>query len=248
MTPRAASERLSEALVRATGHWEARHAASAAEKGGGPPRAFTIAFSREVGARGTTVAREVGRRLNWPVYDRELVERIAQEMGLRASLLESVDERHAGWLRETLAALSSAPQVSESAFVRHLIQTVLSLGSHGQCVIVGRGAAHILPAATTLRVRLVAPLDERIAVLAGELSVSKEEAARQIKGLDDLRRRFLRDHFGKDPADPLQYDMVLNSGRFTVGECAELVLEALCRLQGRPSTGLRPEVLMAARP
>jgi len=90
-------------------------------------------------------------------------------MGLRATLLESVDERRKSWLLEFLDGLSSVPAVSESAFVRNLIETVLALGAHGECIIVGRGAAQILPAETTLRARLVAPLSERIATKARAL-------------------------------------------------------------------------------
>src|SRR5215470_2224412 len=68
---------------------------------------FTIAFSREFGAGGTSVAAAVGERLGWPVYDHELVERIARETGLRASLLHSIDERRVSWLRECAEAFLS---------------------------------------------------------------------------------------------------------------------------------------------
>ena len=44
-------------------------------------------------ANGTCIAREVGNGVGWHVYDHELLERIAQDMGLRTVLLESVDER-----------------------------------------------------------------------------------------------------------------------------------------------------------
>ena len=44
---------------------------------------FSIAISRDSGANGHLIARAVGARLDWPVYDKELVSRIAGEMGLR---------------------------------------------------------------------------------------------------------------------------------------------------------------------
>lgn len=37
----------------------------------------------------------------------------------------------------------------------------------------------------------------------------------------------------EDPADPRNYDLLLNTSRFTIGECAELIIEALRRLQAR---------------
>ena len=38
---------------------------------------------------------------------------------------------------------------------------------------------------------------------------------------------------GKDPTDPAGYDLILNSGRFTVDECADLIIEGLRRLQAQ---------------
>jgi cytidylate kinase len=101
-------------------------------------------------------------------------------------------------------------------------------------VIVGRGAAQILPVATTLRVRLVASVEDRVAVMSGELGVSSAEAARHVERTDRERARFIRDHFGKDPTDPQNYDLVLNSSYLSVAACADVVVTALhCRQAGR---------------
>ena len=184
------------------------------------PIAFTIAISREAGVRARTSPRAVGERLGWPVYDRELVQHIAQEMGLRAKLLESVDEKYASWLQESLQCLASGPAVSSSGYVRHLVEMLLALAVHGECVIVGRGAAQVLPADTTLRVRLVAPSRKRVTTIQQRFGISREEALHWIEKTDAERSRFVRDHFHKDPGDPRLYDLVLNSARFSVAECA----------------------------
>jgi cytidylate kinase len=194
---------------------------------------FTIALSRETGSGGTSVAAAVGEQLGWPVYDNELIERIAREMHLRASLLDSVDEKRKSWLLESVEAFSSGRSVSESAFVRHLIETVLSLGTHGKCVIVGRGAAHILPPMTTLRVRLVGDREERVLAMCQRFGLSHVEAIRRVEATDRERARFIRDHFQKDPIDPRNYDLVLNTSRLSYAACAELVIEALHHMQER---------------
>jgi cytidylate kinase len=190
--------------------------------------------SREAGTLGTAVAREVGKRLGWQVHDHELLERIAQDMHVRTALIESVDERHQNSLLEAVEAFLAVPSgsewqplVCESSYVRHLVETVLALGVHGQCIIVGRGAAFILPAETTLRVRLVAPVKERIATLRRTLALSEKEAALRVRTLDRERNDFVRDHFLKDPADPTHYDLVLNAGRLSVAEEAGLIIDAL---------------------
>ena len=43
------------------------------------PPSFTIALSREAGTQAGEIAHELGMKLNWPVFDRELVERIAED-------------------------------------------------------------------------------------------------------------------------------------------------------------------------
>src|SRR6516164_7894312 len=68
---------------------------------------LTIAISRQAGASGGEVARAIGNRLGWPVYDQELVKRIAQEKGVKEQLLATLDERYVGWLEEVAAALST---------------------------------------------------------------------------------------------------------------------------------------------
>jgi cytidylate kinase len=187
-------------------------------------------MSREPGAGGTTIARVVAERLGWPVYDSELIQRIAEDLGVHTSLLQSVDEKRVNWLQECLNAWTSSA-VSDFAYRQRLLETLLSLASHGECVIVGRGAAQFLAPETTLRVRLVGPLEERSRSVSQRFGVSREEAARRIEATDRDRNQFVREYFGKDATDARLYDLVLNSSRFSIKECADLIIEALRQLE-----------------
>ncbi len=231
---------LSQMAENARRHWEALRQPGSVQRDLSSPacHAFTVALSREFGTQGTAVAREVGSLLGWHVYDHELLEWIAQEMGLRTALLESVDDPAQSRLLESVEAFRSAPLksewsplVSEGAYFHQLVETVLALGIHGECVIVGRGAGFILPPATTLRVRLVGPVRERIAALSRKLGITERDAARRVRNIDRERTDFVQDHFGKAPVDPRNYDLVLNTSRLSVAESAELIVEALHRLQ-----------------
>ena len=118
-----------------------------------------IALSHETGIQSTAVGHAVGGLLGWSVYDQELLECIARDMGVQKRLLDSVDEKGIGWLEEALSSFMAVPFVSDGAYVQHLVKIILALGVHGECVIVGRGGAFILPEATTMRVRLIAPFE-----------------------------------------------------------------------------------------
>jgi cytidylate kinase len=193
---------------------------------------FTIAISRDSGANGHVIARALGFRLDWPVYDQELLRKVADDMGLRARMLESLDEKRANWLAESLACFTtSTPTADSGAYVHHLVETLFSLAAQGECVILGRGAAQVLPSNTTLRVRLVGPRKERIETVQKRLGFEWAEAARRVAQTDHDRTQFVVHNFGADPADPCNYDLVLNSARLGVATCADLIVETLLRVQ-----------------
>jgi len=229
---------LAQTLTHLSRYWESHRTAAVNQEDLEKPQPFTIALSREAGTGGTSIGRELGNKLGWVVYDDQLLERIAQDMGLRTNLLKSVDERRHSWLLETAETFLTghsksdwAPLVNDTAYVHHLIKTVLALGVNGECVIVGRGAAFILPKATTLRVRLMGTVKDRIAVLVRKLSVSEREAARRIRSIDRERTDFVRDHFLKDPTDPRNFDLVLNAPRLTVAQITKTIVDTLHHLQ-----------------
>jgi len=215
--------RIGEALAQAEERWTARHRAPSEPA----TRPFTIAISREAGTPGTTVAHEVGSRLHWQVYDHELVEHIAREMGVHTSLLDTIDERHQNWLLECLRGFGGASRVSESNYTRRLIDTLLALAAHGECIIVGRGAPFILPAESTLRVRLVGDVEDRIEQVRSMRGLSRKEAIRWIAETERERQTFIRTHFYRDNSDPKLYDLVINTSQSTVPQVADQIVGAL---------------------
>ena len=98
-------------------------------------------------------------------------------------------------------------------------------------MIVGRGATFILPAETTLRVRLVAPVADRIEMLRHRLGLSQRQAAQRVRTIERQRNDFVRDHFQRDPTEPDNFDLMLNASRFSIEEAAETIVEVLRRLK-----------------
>lgn len=192
---------------------------------------LTVALSREAGAPGRDIADEIGSRLSWPVYDREIIDLIAQESGLRTELLESVDEHDRSWLIEAVASFKRRDQVSSAEFVHHLVHVLTALASHGRCVIVGRGAAACLPRVTTLRVRVLADLGDRVHRIASERKISEDEALAFIERVDRDRGRFVAGHFHRDILDAHNFDIVVNASRLSTATCAELSVQALRAMQ-----------------
>jgi len=217
--------RLPEAIVKAFSHSDTRKHPGNSEAVALPH--LTITISRQAGAKGTTVAQSLGRRLGWPVLDHELLERMAADLRVNVRLLESIDEQHVPWLVERMEAFSAVPFVSESSYVRQLLDTVLSLGARGECIIVGRGASYILPPALAIRVRVVAEFVDRAKNMMRAESCTLEEAERQVRNLDQQRSTFIRSHFRCEAAAPENYDLLLNTSRLDVETCSQIILTAL---------------------
>jgi cytidylate kinase len=228
-------ERLGEALERARRQWRTRLHEPLTLPPAAKQVAFTIAISRESGAGGGSVAREVGSRLNWAVYDRELLETISAETGLQMELLESLDEHETNRAAEWLESLFGSPTISKAQFAHRLTQTLSGLSAKGRCVIVGRGAAFILPAPTTLRVRLVAPREARVARMQEKLVMSEESVASRLDEIDSLRAEFVHSQLRRDVTDVHHYDLVLNTEKFSIGQAADLIIAALKTLEHRAS-------------
>jgi cytidylate kinase len=189
---------------------------------------FTIAISRDAGVEAGDVARAVGVRLGWPVWDHELLVAVAERMHSRAKDLTPVDETHVSWLQESLEMMLDMHAVSQIAYVHQLVKVVDELGEQGNCIVVGRGAAQLLPVDSTLRVRLVAPLESRVVAMCRITgTVNHAAALRKIEKLQRDRTRFVTDHFHADPTDPANYDLVLNVSRLSIDDCTQQIVDAL---------------------
>jgi cytidylate kinase len=190
------------------------------------PAGLTVAVSRESGARGGSIARRAARKLGWEVFDQELLEYMAQQSGVGPGGLENYQAQHAEWIEARLQQLLQSGEMSDHPSIIALARVVLALGGQGQVVLIGRGAGHILPRETTLHVRVIAPLEDRIAYMAQWLRLTAEDAAARVELRDTRRQEFMNAHFHRQTQDIHQYDLLLNSG--TLGEdiCAELVVHA----------------------
>jgi hypothetical protein len=198
----------------------------AAEDTPGLPAGLSIAISREAGARGSTIARHAATKLAWQVYPQDLLEYVTQDTAARAEILDDLPTGAVDWVDEQIARLLRVDGVSRNPSVLELARVVLFLGAGGNAVVVGRGAGCVLPAASTLNVRIVAPLADRIAYMAQWLRLTEDEAADHVRRLDQRRADFVGTHFHRDPADVHQYYLVLNSSLLGEERCAELIVQA----------------------
>jgi cytidylate kinase len=197
------------------------------------PARLTVAVSREAGARGSTIARRAAAKLGWQVYSQELLEHISQEGSFRQTLVENLPPGGLRWVEQRLELLLSEQHLSRHPSVVDMTRIILGLGAQGDVILVGRGAGCVLPRESTLHVRVVATLEDRIAYMSQWLRLTIPEATTQVRLRDERRAEFLATHFHRQVADVYQYDLLLNSSLLGEELCAELIVQAARAKQDR---------------
>jgi len=186
-----------------------------------------LLISREKGAGGNTVARLVGKRLGWQVFDNEMVDEIAKQAHVRRQLIESLDERVQATIQDIINQLLIPGEIGESDYLSYLKQVVLALGHQGDVIIVGHGARFILPSQFGLCVRMVAPIEARIRRVADKTNLSLAAARVEVEKTDRERVKMVHHHFGQDATDPLSHDLMINTAAISLEAAAEVVITAL---------------------
>jgi cytidylate kinase len=190
------------------------------------PAALTVAISREAGSRGGSIARRAAARLNWQVYSQDLLEYIAQDVNFRQGIADNLTPAALHWVEEHLEQIRTAGGVGKQPLWLDLARTVLALAAQGNVVLIGRGAGFLLPSASTLHVRVMAPLSDRIAYMSQWLRLTVDEAAEQVLLRDSRRAELIATHFQRQVGDVYQYDLLLNSSLLGEELAAGLIVEA----------------------
>jgi cytidylate kinase len=141
-------------------------------------------------------------------------------------VLEKLPATAAEWIDEQLQMLLEQPNLIHNPNIVDLARLVLSLGAQGNVILLGRGAGFLLPRRSTLHVRLVAPLADRVAYMSQWLRLTEEEAAEQVRKRDHRRTDYLATHFHRKPNDVHIYDMILNTSMFGEERSADLLVAA----------------------
>jgi hypothetical protein len=207
-----------------------------------------ICVSRQFGAFGGEVGRQVAERLGFAFYGQELVDEIAKQAHVRRKVVESLDERIQSGIRQWVDELMVVRRFQSSDYLKNLSHVVLTLGRHGKSVVIGRGAHLILEPGSTLRLRCYAPLKWRIERVAERWQLTHADAEAMIRRVDGEREVFYRAHFNVDVSEPEHFDFLLNVSTMSLEACAQVVVDAFeARFSDAASTPPKSVVRASAR-
>jgi cytidylate kinase len=202
-----------------------------------------ITISRQHGSGGHEVTRLIGERLGYRYFDKELMAQLGAQIGLPPNQVVDLpeDKHHVQSLVERLFANAPNPlgdpgtwtlQAKLDAQQELSVQTFQSLiraaHEHDNVVVMGRGGQMVLhDAPNVLHVRLVAPLELRIHRVQENTGLTADAARARVSQRDQASTEYVKRLYNVDAADPLLYDLVINTGKLTAVATADLIIKAL---------------------
>jgi hypothetical protein len=216
--------RLSENQMRL---WNVLHPA---EQTSASPYHF-VTISRDEGTLGDEIAQALAERQGWRLYDKEIVNNIANNNRVREDIVRQLDEKARGLMHNMILRMLRRPESSpfgREEYHESLLKTLAALAAKGEAVMVGRGANFALHwLEHGFHVRVTGSLEVRIQRLSKSWQVSAEIARRRLLEIDGDRRAFIRHHFKQDLNDNHYYHLMVNTDYLSAEQVVSSILSLL---------------------
>jgi cytidylate kinase len=186
-----------------------------------------VTISREPGSGGNILAKRLSEELDFDLFYQDFIHSMAESAHVSVRLLETLDEKGVSVLEEWIASLVDRRHLWPDRYLQHLMKILGTIGKHGHAVIVGRGANFLLPPDKRLSIRVIAPLEMRVRNVSQEYNVTLEAAKTRVLKTESDRKAFIKKYFNDDIRDPLNYDLIINTGELSIDDATNAVKGAL---------------------
>lgn len=185
-----------------------------------------ITISREFGSGGRFIGEETAKKLGIAFYDREIIAKVADDLGLsekyvadRGEYAPSKNIFSYAFIGRDINGNSIADQIY--SYQQKIIK---ELAAKEACVIVGRSADYILSGRDdVLNVFIQGNKADKIVRIKEIYSKSDDEAAKMIKDTDKKRSVNYRYCTDQEWGSRKNYDIVLNSSTLGYDNCIDVI-------------------------
>jgi hypothetical protein len=190
-----------------------------------------VTISWQIGIEGERIGALVGRRLELPVVDDEIVDAVMAALRTGRSDAADMERFVPTWgatLAVSLLATAGMPaaraDLVRAECAHEAVESVLREAARHSCVIMGRGGFALLadhPGAC--HVRLTAPAQWRAGRLAARECIPLDRAGRMVESDDRNRACFVRHYYDRRLDDPANFHLVLAADRYAPERLAEII-------------------------
>ena len=190
-----------------------------------------INVGRQFGSGGGFVAKAIGRKLDIPVYDNELISKAAEESGYSKSVFEGGEKRKSLFSMSSFFASGRLPFGESSGYINDdmlfKIQSdvIRNIAEKGDAIIVGRCADYILRDLDCLDVFICAPMEFRVRRLVENEGLDPEEAEELMRRKDRTREAYYNFYTFGAWGVASNYDLCVDSSILGIEGTADFVID-----------------------
>jgi hypothetical protein len=198
----------------------------------------SITVSRETGSGDEIICQKLLKyfsRYNqpdvpeWAILDKDLISKVLEEHNLPVHLQNLLSEKKPSAVGSIFTELLTG-EPSALTLVNKEIRTIHHLCRIGNVIIIGRGANFIsAKMQNAFHVRLIAPLEQRIAHIQEVLNMGRKDAELFVKKDDAAKKSFAFSQFRQNIENPLFYHLVINTGMVSFSEAARMIEKAVMK-------------------
>ncbi len=203
-----------------------------------------ITISRQYGSGGHEVGERLARQLDIPFYDKALIAMAAKQSGFSEEVFADADEKATSSLLYSMVmgnygfgaripGLGEMP-INDKLFI---IQSdiIKKAAESGSCVIIGRCADYILrDFPHCLNVFIHADKAARVARIVAKNLCEEKKAPDFITKKDKQRANYYNFYSNKRWDDLSNYNLTLDTSKFTIEQAVEMILDAAKKLDYTP--------------
>ncbi len=185
---------------------------------------IVVTIAREYGSGGRYVGRLIADKLGIKFYDKDFIEKLAQETGLSEEYIEE-NEQKMGKFSNFNNGYYIGLNNSDDLFLKES-ELIKELADKESSVIIGRCADFILKdRKDVLKVFIYSNMEDKVKRATEIYGFDKIKAEKEIKRIDKLRSNHYKHYTEKEWKDYSNYDICINSDKLGVEKSAELICE-----------------------
>lgn len=185
-----------------------------------------IAIGREFGSGGHEIASIVAEKLGFPMYDRNMLDHMAEKNGIEAEELMKHEESKRRGLTRTVRGYTSSVHEHIAELQFDFIREKAESGE--SFVVVGRCAESVLRGNDNLfSIFVRADMDSKVKRICELYKLSEAEAKIKIVRHDKKRKAYHNYYSDFKWGDSRGYDMCINSSKLGVERSAEALYDLI---------------------
>ena len=180
---------------------------------------MVITIGRQHGSNGHLVARALAEHLGYACYDKEIVDRAAEDSPFSKEVVDSFDEKRVS------PYFSPNPHIlggGEGFQLNMRVATaqfdaIRKLAEGGNCIFVGRCADYILRnRKDLLRVFILADEGQRVQTMMERRGLSEDRARKLVRQVDKDRSSYYKYYSDQTWGDPANFDLCINTTKLGI--------------------------------